>query len=280
MKQSDVVYTTLAERKEALVNAQKAAYRDYWTRRAQAWNENNLHGAIVSLATWFLSRRDQLTKIERMKKKCIELEQKQQTLIANKADKMKAWESVYTQPVKRDLMDFCLQTNMDQALTLSFNQIQQDMWSQPSTPTTGPASTPVNEQINFLGNEQVTHKSTVTYVHRERTLLSRLTVFLNRFQLPTEPAYPRVIPTPLPGTTASSITIIPGTAKTTSMYHEQQDSSNRLTAPSVLHLTTAIADDDDELFFASHRKLPTSQVRRCFDPTPISLEVKSIRWKR
>jgi hypothetical protein len=270
LKQSDVVYTSLAERKEALVNAQQAAYRDYWTRRRQAWNENNLRGSIVSLAQWFLSRRDQLRKIERSKEKCIELDQKQQTLIASKLDKMKAWESVYTQPVKRDLMDFCLQTNIDQALTLSFNQIQQDMWSQPTTPTTGPTSTPVNEQVDFLGNEQMSNKSTVTYVHRERTLLSRLNILIYRFQLPTEPAYPRVIPTPLPGTTASSITIIPATAKVTPMYHEQQDSSTRLTAPSVLHLTTAIADDDDELFWASHRKLPTSQVRRCFDLALIS----------
>ena len=162
LKQSDVVYTSLAERKEALVNAQKTAYRDYWTRRRQAWNENNLHGSIVSLAKWFLSRRDQLSKIERTKEKYLELEQKQQSLIASKLDKMKAWESVYTQPVKRDLMDFCLQTNIEQALTLSFNQIQQDIWSQPLTPTTSTAVTPLIEQVDLIPNEQMSSKSTVT----------------------------------------------------------------------------------------------------------------------
>ena len=69
-----------------------------------------------------------------MKEKLNQLENKRKQLIDNKIDKMKAWENVYTQPVKRDLMDFYLQTNIEQTLTLSFNQIQQDIYSQPMTP--------------------------------------------------------------------------------------------------------------------------------------------------
>jgi hypothetical protein len=94
-----------------------------------------------------------------MKEKLIELENKQKQLIESKIDKMKAWESVYTQPVKRDLMDFCLQTNIDQALTLSFNQMQQDIYSQPMTPT---VLTPQNEHIELVPDEQNKIKPTVT----------------------------------------------------------------------------------------------------------------------
>jgi hypothetical protein len=94
-----------------------------------------------------------------MKDKLIELENKQKQLMESKIDKMKAWESVYTQPVKRDLMDFCLQTNIDQALTLSFTQMQQDIWSQPMTPS---VLTPQNEQIELVPEEHHQSKPTVT----------------------------------------------------------------------------------------------------------------------
>jgi hypothetical protein len=114
------------------------------------------------MAKYFLSRRDQLIKINQMKEKLIEFENKQKQLMESKIDKMKAWESVYTQPVKRDLMDFCLQTNIDQALTLSFNQIQQDIWSQPMTPITAIVLTPQNEQIQLIPEEYNQTKSMVT----------------------------------------------------------------------------------------------------------------------
>jgi len=91
-----------------------------------------------------------------MKDKLIELENKQKQLIESKIDKMKAWESVYTQPVKRDLMDFCLQTNIDQALTLSFHQMQQDIWSQPMTPTV------LTPQIEIISEEHHHIKPSVT----------------------------------------------------------------------------------------------------------------------
>jgi hypothetical protein len=115
------------------------------------------------MAKYFLSRRDQLIKINQMKEKLIELENKQKQLMESKIDKMKAWESVYTQPIKRDLMDFCLQTNIDQALTISFTQIQQDIWSQPMTPvTTTTILTPQNEQIQLIPEEYNHTKSIVT----------------------------------------------------------------------------------------------------------------------
>jgi len=37
--------------------------------------------------------------------------------------------------------------------------------------------------------------------------------------------------------------------------------SHRSSVPSILHLTTAIDDDDDALFSTSRRKLPLAQVR-------------------
>jgi hypothetical protein len=40
--------------------------------------------------------------------------------------------------------------------------------------------------------------------------------------------------------------------------------SNHSVSSSVLHLTTAIDDDDDELFSKSHRRLPTDQVRTVY----------------
>jgi hypothetical protein len=94
-----------------------------------------------------------------MEEKLIELENKQKQLMESKIDKMKAWESVYTQPIKRDLMDFCLQTNIDQALTLSFYQMQQDIYSQPMTPT---VLTPQYEQIELVSEEQNNIKPSVT----------------------------------------------------------------------------------------------------------------------
>lgn len=97
-----------------------------------------------------------------MKDKLIELENKYKQLTESKIDKMKAWESVYTQPVKRDLMDICLQTNIDQALTLSFNQIQQDIWSQPMTPIAATVLTPQNEQVELVPEERSNSKPSVT----------------------------------------------------------------------------------------------------------------------
>ena len=162
LKQSDLAYNSLVQRKESLLKTQKLAYKDYFTRRQEFCNERNLQLSIVSIAKYFVSRRDQLIKINEMKEKLLELESKQKQLIESKIDKMKAWESVYTQPVKRDLMDFCLQSNIDQALTLSFNQMQQDIWSQPMTPTAAIVLTPQNEQMDLLPQEQTISKPTVT----------------------------------------------------------------------------------------------------------------------
>jgi hypothetical protein len=163
LKQGDLAYNSLVEQKESLLNAQKLAYQDYLIRRQEFCNDKKLQLSIISIAKCFISRRDQLNKIQQMKEKLIELENKQKQLIESKIDKMKAWESVYTQPVKRDLMDFCLQTNIDQALTLSFNQIQQDIWSQPMTPITATPTilTPQNEQIELI-REHNHSKPTVT----------------------------------------------------------------------------------------------------------------------
>jgi hypothetical protein len=58
-----------------------------------------------------------------------------------------------------------------------------------------------------------------------------------------------------PQLTASTITIVPKMTKNISIE------SHRSSAPSILHLTTAIDDDDDELFSTSRRKLPLAQVR-------------------
>jgi hypothetical protein len=162
LKQGDLAYNCLIERKESLLNIQKLAYKNYFTRRQEFCNEKNLQLVILSMAKYFLSRRDQLIKINQMKEKLIELENKQKQLMESKIDKMKAWESVYTQPIKRDLMDFCLQTNIDQALTLSFNQIQQDIWSQPMTPMTLTVLTPQNEQVELVPEEQSNSKPSVT----------------------------------------------------------------------------------------------------------------------
>ena len=140
LKRSDLAYTTLAQRKETLFDAQKIAYQEYRMRRQQLFNKTNLQASIVSVATYSIGRRAQLIKIERMKNELMELESKHRYLLESKIDKIKAWESVYTQPMKRDLMDFCLQTNMDQVLTLSCNQLQQETLSQPMTPVLAPAS--------------------------------------------------------------------------------------------------------------------------------------------
>jgi hypothetical protein len=59
-------------------------------------------------------------------------------------------------------MDFCLQTNIDQALTLSFHQIQQDIWSQPMTPITATVLTPQTEQMELITEEHNHIKPTVT----------------------------------------------------------------------------------------------------------------------
>jgi hypothetical protein len=122
-------------------------------------NDKKLQISILSIAKYFIFRRDQLIKIKQMEEKLIELENKQKQLMESKIDKMKAWESVYTQPIKRDLMDFCLQTNIDQALTLSFYQMQQDIYSQPMTPT---VLTPQCEQIELVSEEQNNIKPSVT----------------------------------------------------------------------------------------------------------------------
>ena len=69
---------------------------------------------------------------------------------------------------------------------------------------------------------------------------------------------------PLPGTTESSITIIPTVASKSDnrdYLFNHDDEWNRSKRSSVRHLTTAIEDDDDEIFSAAHRKLPTALVR-------------------
>ena len=150
LKQSDSIYTALIERKQTLLNSQKFANEDYARRREKSWKEISLQETIVSMAKYFLIRRDQMYKIEYMKSKIIQSEKQRKHLIETKSDKMKAWESVYTQPIKRDLMNFCLQSNIDQALTLSFTQIQQDTSSQPSTPTMSHRTVSFNDEIEIM----------------------------------------------------------------------------------------------------------------------------------
>ena len=149
MKKGDINYNLLVERKQTILNQQKLVYKDYLMRREKYCNEKTFHISIVSIAKYYLSRHYQLMKINQMKDKLIELENKRKQLIESKIDKMKAWENVYTQPMKPDLMDFCLQTNIEQTLTLSFNQIQHDLDLQPMTPIELQ-----NEEIELVPDEQ------------------------------------------------------------------------------------------------------------------------------
>ncbi|CAF1239749.1 unnamed protein product [Rotaria sp. Silwood1] len=241
LKQGDLSYNSFVERRDTLLNKQKLAYNDYLTRRQEFCNEKKLQLSILSIAKYFICRRNQLIKIKEMKEKLIELENKQKQLMENKIDKMKAWENVYTQPIKRDLLDFCLHNNIEQVLTLSFNQIQQDNWSQPATPIASPSVlTLQNEQIELISEEQTNNsKSSVTFqsptsIIHDETLYHVVT-----------PSSTQLI--------ASTITIVPNMAK------DVPKESNR---SSVLHLTTAIDDNDDELFSKSHRKIPTVQMEQ------------------
>lgn len=165
MKQGDLAYNLFVQRKESLLKTQKLAFSDYYKRRQEFCNENHLNLSIISIAKCFIVRRDQLIKNNEMKEKLFELEIKQKQLIESKNDKMKAWESVYTQPIKRDLMDICLQSNIDQTLTLSFAPIQQITWSQPMTPvplTTPIVLTPSNEPEELVYEQRIHNKPTVT----------------------------------------------------------------------------------------------------------------------
>lgn len=162
LKQGDSAYNSLVERKENLLNSQKKAFKDYLLRRREFCNEKKFQSSILSIAKYFISRRDQLFKIETMKTKLIELKNKQKQLIESKMDKIKAWENIYTQPMKRDLLDFCLQSNIDQALTLTFTQMHQDIFSQPMTPIIVSALTPQNEQIKLVLEEQTNKNSFTT----------------------------------------------------------------------------------------------------------------------
>jgi hypothetical protein len=62
-----------------------------------------------------------------------------------------------------------------------------------------------------------------------------------------------------PRSTASSITIVPKTAKSVPVELNSSSSTS-----SVLHLTTAIDDDDEELFSTSRRKIPIAQVKKIY----------------
>ncbi|CAF2670634.1 unnamed protein product [Rotaria sp. Silwood2] len=240
LKQGDLAYNSLVERRDALLKKQKLAYKDYLTRRQEFCNEKKFQSSILSIAKYFISQRDQLTKIKQMKERLIELENKQKQLLESKLDKMKAWENVYTQPIKRDLLDFCLQTNIEQALTLSFNQIQQDSWSQPATPMAPPpVLTPQNEQIELVREEQINNKPSLTFQSSTSIIHD-------------ETAHQVITPSSTQ-LVASTITIVPNMTKDVPLE------SNR---SSVFHLTTAIDDDDDELFSKSRRKIPTVQMEQ------------------
>ncbi|CAF1395010.1 unnamed protein product [Rotaria magnacalcarata] len=242
LKQGDLAYNSLVERQEVLRSTQNLAYKHYSIRRQEFCNEKHFQSSILSIAKCFISRRDQFIQIEKMKEKLLELESKQKQLIESKIDKMKAWESVYTQPVKRDLLDFCLQTNIDQALTFSFNQIQEDIWSQPMTPVIGSILTPQNEQIELVPIEQTNNKSFVTTQSTIPTIIIDETT-------------PEVVKPSPHQKLASTIVVAASTTENTSIH------SNRT---SVLHLSTAIDDDDDdeEFFLTSHRKTPIPQMEQ------------------
>jgi hypothetical protein len=63
-----------------------------------------------------------------------------------------------------------------------------------------------------------------------------------------------------PRSTASSITIVPKTAKSVPVELNSSSSTS-----SVLHLTTAIDDDDDEELFSTYRrKIPIAQVKKIY----------------
>ncbi|CAF3711151.1 unnamed protein product [Rotaria socialis] len=241
LKQGDLAYNSLVERQEFLRSTQNLAYKHYSIRRQEFCNEKKFQSSILSIAKCFISRRDQFIQIEKMKEKLLELESKQKQLIESKIDKMKAWESVYTQPLKRDLLNFCLQTNIDQALTFSFNQIQEDFWSQAMTPVIASILTPQNEQIELVPIEQTNNKSSATTESTIPTIIIDETI-------------PEVVKPSPHQKLASTIVVAASTTENTSIH------SNRT---SVLHLSTAIDDDDDEEFFlTSHRKTPIPQMEK------------------
>lgn len=163
MKQNDVTVNQLQERKASLLHVQKTNHRDFSQRRQAYWKQLNMNGSIVSLCEIFLTRRDESMKIEQYKAKISDLENYRTQLIETKIAKMKAWERIYTQPVKRDLMDFSLQTNIDHALTMSLNEIQTDIWSQPSTPIIDTQTVSIQEENDC---EIVNEKKTAASINR------------------------------------------------------------------------------------------------------------------
>jgi len=181
LKQNDAIYNALVERKEFLMKKRRNDFEEIRQRREKISSEENFRLSIVSLAKNFALRREKLVKLAEIRTKIDELKEKEKEFIESKNDKMKAWENIYNQPVKGDLMDFCLQSNIDQALTLKFSQIQDEISSEPMTP--------IEERTN----------STITF----------------------EPI-----------------------------------------RSSVAHLTTAIDDDDEQLFSRSNRKSPTEQLEK------------------
>ena len=62
LKQGDLASNSLVQRKEELFNEQSLAYKAYLTRREEFCNKSKLQLSIISIAKYFISRRDQLNK--------------------------------------------------------------------------------------------------------------------------------------------------------------------------------------------------------------------------
>jgi hypothetical protein len=148
-------YNTLLNRKETLIQMRKIAFEDYRNRWQQCWHDQQCQESIVTLAQLCLTRQIYEVKMKTVADRILHLEQYHQQLIDSKIDKLKAWENIYTQTDKQDLMDFCLQANIDQISALSFQH--EDVYSQPSTPMGNVTSLltiemqqyPVTEQLNI-----------------------------------------------------------------------------------------------------------------------------------
>ena len=112
----------------------RSEFEEIRQRREKCSTDENFRLSIVLLAKVYVLRREKLVKLNEIRTKIDESKEKERRYIESKNDKMKAWENIYNQPMKGDLMDFFLQSNIDQALTLKFSQIHDETSSEPMTP--------------------------------------------------------------------------------------------------------------------------------------------------
>ncbi|CAF4492129.1 unnamed protein product, partial [Didymodactylos carnosus] len=125
LKEAEIKYNNLVRQKECIVHEQKTKKDNYYHKYNKYCSTDELNQLLVQLASVVVNEQQNQKMYEIDEQKLFELKSYHRQLVKIKEEKIAAWEEVFIQPRKTDLMDLILSQQIDLSSQIDITQIQQ-----------------------------------------------------------------------------------------------------------------------------------------------------------